>query len=82
METLNEPITKLTNKDHYANYVEDLYKYSNCMQPVIKAHTARYLHQTPIPALNVDLDTFCVFERKELEISRATLKKAKSQTDQ
>ena len=63
----------IANDQVYQNYKHYLALYSNCIDPVISAAVDRY-SQTIDIADTIDLEDFCVFERKKVEMFRDNLK--------
>lgn len=64
-------------ENEYTQYLISLDNYSKCMNPIIKAHSQRYVAQEMVPTDTIDLNQYCSFERVELIRFRQILKEKK-----
>lgn len=65
---------QVSNKDqNYETYLHRLSNYSTCIRPILKATFERYDNAYDVNQ-TIDLERYCVYERREVEKYRQLLK--------
>jgi len=68
----------MDKQNNYKSYIKSLHSFSECFKPIIKAHTARYLEQDLPPLETVNLEIYCVYERRQVEKFRKLVKEERN----